>query len=167
MVKSRDTSRQEAGMSLRSPDRLFLPAKFDGPGGASPAPTESLRVCRRESLIGGRFAPWQRAQTELESQCCCGKSRRAAQTSPCAREFARGGRLARGFEVGRGVGQGYFAGHAGGCGFDSHLAPTEAQAEKLEVSRASSSMGRAPDVHGRMFPSSSFWQRKEVPSWKK
>jgi hypothetical protein len=30
MVKSRDTSRKEAGMSPRGPERLFLPVEFDG-----------------------------------------------------------------------------------------------------------------------------------------
>jgi len=30
MVESRDTSRQEAGMRPRSPERWFLPARFAG-----------------------------------------------------------------------------------------------------------------------------------------
>ena len=50
-------------------------------------------------------------------------------------------------EVGRGEGQGYFACHAGGCGFESHL---------VHQPGASSSMDRAPMFPGRLFPSSSF-----------
>ncbi len=38
---------------------------------------------------------------------------------------------------------------------------------KTVATWASSSMDRAPDVPGRMFPSSSFLQRKEVLPWKK
>jgi hypothetical protein len=66
-----------------------------------------------------RFAPWQRAQTEV-----------------CATEE----------EVGRGVGRGYFASNAGDCGFESHLAQEKAGGLKAAARRASSSTDRAPNV---------------------
>ena len=53
-------------------------------------------------------------------------------------------------EVGRGEGQGYFACHAGGCGFESHL---------VHQLGASSSMDRAPMFLGRLFPSNSFAEK--------
>jgi hypothetical protein len=69
-----------------------------------------------------RFAPWQSAQTEHRSLCCCcGKSRGDARTPLCAKEFARDGKIAarrRGWTWCR---AGLLRLTRGRRGFDSHL----------------------------------------------
>jgi hypothetical protein len=64
-----------------------------------------------------------------------------------AKEMAWARNAPRANEVGRGIGQGYFAYGAGGCGFESHL---------VHMLKASSSRDRAPNVPDRVFPSSRF-----------
>lgn len=80
-------------------------------------------VCRRESVIGGRFAPWQWAQTKSVALAKRPQGFRDFPLRHIARESLLPAEiLSPGCEVGRGVGQGYFAWYAGGCGFESHLA---------------------------------------------
>jgi hypothetical protein len=71
-----------------------------------------------------------------------------------------GGKPPRTKEVGRGVGQGYFALGAGGCGFESH--PVHLG--------AGSSMVRTPNVLGRMFRPAVFevgGMKWETRKWEK
>ena len=92
-------------------------------------------VCRRESLIGGRFAPRQRAQTEV---CATAERLDVVQdrvTSPGTREV---------------VGSN----------------PTWSN-KKDGGLKAAATWPVAQWIERRMFPSSSFRERKEVPSWKK
>jgi hypothetical protein len=85
MAQLRDTSRQEAGMSPRGPEQLFLLAMF----------------VRREPLIGGRFAPWPGAAVEKKERAYTEDSEDTETEERRIRGFCE--------EVGRGVGQGYFA----------------------------------------------------------
>ena len=62
--------------------------------------------------------------------------------------------------VGRGVGKGYFACHAGGREFESHL--VHKLSDRVAVSRrASSSEDRAPNVPWPFVPVQQFFKRKK------